>query len=166
MRENYKIYCDMDGVLVDFNKQFRNISDGINPNDYEKMYGKTRFWDLIHAEGVEFWSEMSWMLGGKDLWEFIKDPTTELLSAPSVREESRIGKTKWVENNIPDVILNLEYARDKKKFAAPNHILIDDHPKNISDWVEAGGIGILHHGSLETIFKLKNILNGEDKRIK
>ena len=159
MRENYKIYCDMDGVLVDFNRQFRDLSGGMSPKDYENTYGKPNFWKLIHTEGIEFWSKMPWMLGGKDLWDFISSPTTELLSAPSIREESRIGNTKWVEDNLSGVKLNLEYARDKKKFAGPNNILIDDHPKNISDWVEAGGIGILHHGSLETIFKLKNIFD-------
>ena len=159
MRKDYKIYCDMDGVLVDFNRQFRDLSGDMNPRDYEDTYGKPNFWKLIEQGGIEYWSTMPWMLGGKDLWSFIESPTTELLSAPSVREESRIGKTQWVSENLPGVKLNLEYARNKKIFAGPNNILIDDHPKNISDWVEAGGIGLLHHGSLETIFKLKNIFN-------
>lgn len=158
-RKDYKIYCDMDGVLVDFNSQFRSLSEGINPNDYEKTHGRKMFWNLINNEGVEFWSSMSWMKDGKELWEFIKSPTTELLSAPSVQEESRIGKARWVGKNLPGVILNLEYAVDKKKFAGPNNILIDDHPKNISDWVESGGIGILHYSARETIFTLKNIFN-------
>jgi len=159
MRENYKIYCDMDGVLVDFNRQFENLSENIYSRDYENTYGKQAFWDLIHSEGIEFWSEMKWMKDGKVLWDFINHPTTELLSSPSIKEESRIGKARWVGKNLPGVILNLEYAKDKRKLASPNHILIDDHPKNISDWVEDGGIGILHYSALETIFMLKNIFN-------
>ena len=159
MRENYKIYCDMDGVLVDFNSQFESLSGGIPSREYEDKFGKTNFWNLIHSEGVDFWSNMNWMKDGKVLWDFINHPTTELLSAPSIREESRIGKARWVGKNLPGVILNLEYAKDKRKLAASNHILIDDHPKNISDWVEDGGIGILHYSALETIFMLKNIFN-------
>jgi len=159
MRENYKIYCDMDGVLVDFNRQFENLSGGMYSRTYEETYGKNNFWKLIKSEGIEFWSYMKWMVDGQDLWNFIESPTTELLSAPSIEESSRIGKARWVGKNLPGVILNLEYAKDKKKFAGPNNILIDDHPKNISDWVEFGGIGILHTSTSNTINELKKLFN-------
>ena len=35
MRENYKIYCDMDGVLTDFNSQFESLSGNIPSKEYE-----------------------------------------------------------------------------------------------------------------------------------
>ena len=31
----YKIYCDMDGVLTDFEKRFEHFS-GMHPQEYEK----------------------------------------------------------------------------------------------------------------------------------
>jgi hypothetical protein len=46
-------------------------------------------------------------------------------------------------------------AAQKAKFAAPNHILIDDMEKNITAWEAAGGIGILHKNATDTINTLK-----------
>jgi len=37
--------------------------------------------------------------------------------------------------------------------------LIDDLPRNIDPWIEAGGIGILHKNTEDTIKKLKKIIN-------
>ena len=41
------------------------------------------------------------------------------------------------------------------------NVLIDDRPKNIEAWENAGGIGILHTSAKETINKLKELRNGE-----
>lgn len=38
---------------------------------------------------------------------------------------------------------------------APGDILIDDMEKNITRWVEAGGVGILHVNAADTIEQLK-----------
>ena len=42
----YKIYCDMDGVLTDFEKRFDHFS-GMHPQEYEKKFGIEQFWHLI-----------------------------------------------------------------------------------------------------------------------
>ena len=54
------------------------------------------------------------------------------------------------------VKLNLEYSRSKHKYAAPNHVLIDDREDIIKDWEDKGGIGILHTSTKNTIECLKN----------
>ena len=41
------------------------------------------------------------------------------------------------------------------------NVLIDDEPKNIEAWEDAGGIGILHTSAKETINKLKELRNGD-----
>ena len=46
----YEIYCDMDGVLCDFDRQFQTISNNIPPEEYEKEFGKKAFWKLINSE--------------------------------------------------------------------------------------------------------------------
>lgn len=159
MKNKYKIYCDMDGVLVDFNRAFEKLSNGVYSRTYEEKHGKKAFWDLISKEGAKFWSEMHWTKDGKKLWDYINHPTTELLSAPSQEMSSRVGKARWVGKNLPGVILNLELAKDKKLYASPNNILIDDHPLNISDWINEGGIGVLHTSAKNTIEQLKKLYN-------
>lgn len=150
----YKIYCDMDGVLVDFDKGYfkltgRDIS-GTYSND-------NNFWDPINQAGYDFWRNLEWMSDGKELWDYIKKYEPELLSAPSRQPESRVAKHDWVKENLPNVILNLRSAKHKKDFAAPNHILIDDRIDNINSWVETGGIGILHKTTKDTIEQLKKL---------
>tara|TARA_R110000751_G_scaffold11771_5_gene40946 strand:+ start:10930 stop:13533 length:2604 start_codon:yes stop_codon:yes gene_type:complete len=152
----YKIYSDMDGVLTDFDKSFEKYSKGIPPREYEKKFGKDGFWKLIDGEGkVGFWVGMPWMEDGKQYWDYIKDYDVELLSSPSRSETSRLGKRLWVRNNMPGVKLTLAQAYNKMNYAEPNHILIDDRKSNIEQWIEAGGIGILHTSAQDTINQLK-----------
>ena len=155
---NYVIYCDMDGVLVDFEKRFTKLSDGIPPREYESKNGKDKFWDLIdNVGGVGFWVGMPWMPSGKQLWEYISPNTPILLSSPSRSEKSRLGKRLWVRNNLPGTKLILANSYNKKNYAEENHILIDDRPSNVDQWRAAGGIGILFTSTNQTIQELKEL---------
>ena len=154
----YKIFSDMDGVLTDFDKSFEKYSEGIPPREYEKKFGKDKFWELIDGKGkVGFWAGMPWMEDGKQYWDYIKNYDPELLSSPSRSSTSRLGKRLWVKNNMPGVKLTLAQAYLKKNYAAPNHILIDDRKSNIDEWKAAGGIGILHTSAADTIRQLKDL---------
>ena len=153
----YKIFSDMDGVLTDFDESFKKASDGIAPRDYEKKFGKDKFWELIDGGGVGYWVGMPYMPDGETYWNYIKDYDVELLSSPSRSSTSRLGKRLWVRNNMPGVKLTLAQAYLKKNYAAPNHILIDDRESNIDQWRAAGGIGILHTSASDTIRQLKKL---------
>ena len=153
----YKIFSDMDGVLTDFNASFKKRADGMAPSDYEKKFGKDKFWELIDGEGVGYWVGMPWMEDGKQYWDYIKNYDTELLSSPSRSSTSRLGKRLWVRNNMPGIKLTLAQAAKKQNYAAPNHILIDDRKSNIDQWVAQGGIGILHTSASDTISQLKKL---------
>ena len=161
-----KIYCDMDGVLVDFNKRFGELS-AWGPEKFIEKNGLDEFWELIDGRGVGFWVGMEWMEDGKTLWEYLKsNHSVELLSSPSRAENSRLGKRLWVRNHKLGAKLNLAYSYNKKKYAAPNHVLIDDRKDNIEGWESEGGIGILHTSAEDTITKLLHIVakHGREKR--
>ena len=153
----YKIFSDMDGVLTDFDASFKKVSDGVAPRDYEKKFGKDKFWELIDGGGVGYWVGMPYMPDGERYWDYIKDYDVELLSSPSRSNTSRLGKRLWVRNNMPGVKLTLAQAYLKKNYAASNHILIDDRKSNIDEWRAAGGIGILHTSAADTIQQLKKL---------
>jgi len=156
IKQTYQIYCDMDGVLVDFDKQFEKASGGVPPSEYEEKNGKEAFWNLIDNEkGVGFWVGMPWMPNGKQLWEHIKPNNPILLSSPSRSNSSRLGKRLWVRNNLPNTKLILANSYNKKNYADGNNILIDDRPSNIDQWNAAGGIGILFISTSQTIEELK-----------
>lgn len=144
----------MDGVLVDFNKGYFKLTghklDGTYRTD-------ERFWDPINEAGYDFWINLKWMSDGRKLWSYIEKFNPELLSAPSRQPDSRIAKHDWVERELPGVHLILRSAKNKKEFASPTSILIDDRDDNISDWINAGGIGILHKSAKDTISQLKDL---------
>ena len=64
---------------------------------------------------------------------------------------------KLMKKHLPGTKLILSPAKLKQKYAAPNHILIDDKPSNIEEWRSQGGIGILHTSATNTISQLKEL---------
>ena len=154
--QKYTIFCDMDGVIADFDERFDYFA-GISPRAYESQYGKKKFWNLINDAGAGFWIGIKWMSDGKKLWNYIQKYTPILLSAPSNESSSRFGKREWVKNHLPGVKLILSKAPDKKNYSGKEHILIDDRASNIQDWIAAGGIGILHTSAEDTINQLQKL---------
>jgi hypothetical protein len=155
--QEYTMFCDMDGVLTDFEKRFTSLNpEKLSPAQYQTKYGIEKFWSFIDGEnGVKFWVGMQWMKDGKELWEYIKKYNPILLSAPSRNNESRLGKRLWVKNNLPGVKLVLASADKKQNYSGRNKVLIDDRKDNIDQWRSQGGIGILHTNTQDTIKQLQ-----------
>jgi hypothetical protein len=157
LKKEYKIYSDMDGVIVNFDDRFKQYSGGISPYQYEKKFGKDKFWEVVNNEDVGFWVGMDWKDDGKKYWDYIKKYNPIILSAPSFEESSKIGKRLWIKKYLPGVKLVLTPAIFKQRLASPNSILIDDYERNIIQWREAGGIGILHKSAEDTINQLQEL---------
>jgi hypothetical protein len=154
----YQIYCDMDGVLTDFETRFvtllqqegpkyyskATIAQVTRPKHFEKLEGQEEFWKFIDQYiGLEFWSEMPWMPNGRQLWDFIQPYGPKLLTSPSRDDSSRLGKKLWVKDHLipaPQVIFRFGDA--KSDFANENSILIDDKPSNLAAFASKGGISI------------------------
>ena len=151
---DYKIYCDMDGVLADFERGYEELTGIDLRGEFQK--GED-FWDPISKAGVGFWAGLKWMPDGQKLWDYLKPFNPVLLSAPSREQSSRIGKHVWVKHKIPGTKLILRYASQKQELATPESILIDDRQVNIDQWEAAGGIGILHTSTANTIQQLQKL---------
>ena len=163
--EQYQIYCDLDGVLADFDARFEHFY-GILPKEYEEKaiqqygeeIGKQKFWEAIDTNiGVRFWRGIPWMPGGKELWDYIKPYNPTLLTAPSYHDSSRIGKTLWVQDHIPGTKIIFKQAKQKADLAGPNRILIDDREDTIMSWKAKNGIGILYKNTDQAINDLKQL---------
>ena len=152
------IYCDMDGVLCDFESQFEKMGHG-TIEKVEKRYGPEAPWKMITKAGVSFWSLMPWMPDGKRLWQFIKKYDVKILSSPVKSNASKVGKKLWVRKNLgKDVELILSPSREKQQYASSNAILIDDKLRTIKEWRSKGGIAIHHKNANDTIKKLKKLV--------
>ena len=158
--QSYVIYCDMDGVLCDFDQGYKDLTG--KSTDEANAEGKSYFWKLFR-ESVgknerDFWANLPPQPGGEDLWTFISPYNPNILSSPSIDfslpqdqqldpkfNQAIQGKKEWIDKNLYNVGEKFFVpAVQKAKFAAPNHILIDDMKKNTDAWEAAGGIAILH----------------------
>jgi 5'(3')-deoxyribonucleotidase len=148
------LYCDLDGVLVDFVKGYKDLT-GIDISG--QWHDSSEFWDPVDKAGYDFWINLSWTKDGKKLWNYIEKYNPEILSTPSRQNDSRIGKHDWVKKELPGVHLILRSAKNKKEFASPDSILIDDRDSNIEDWKNSGGIAIHHKSTENTIKELQKL---------
>ena len=162
IKPKYVIFCDMDGVLVDFDKGYKDLT-GISTSHANEQ-GKTQFWKLIanslKEKGLteyDYWVNLSWMPDGQTLWNFIKPYKPYVLTAPSLDPGSRQGKREWVERLDGMKNIYFRNAASKSDFSGKNRILIDDREDTINNWNAAGGIGILHTSAANTIEQLKQL---------
>lgn len=179
-KPKYQIYCDMDGVLTNFEKRFvdmlqqegpkyyskATIAQVTRPKHFEALEGQTEFWKFIDQYvGIEFWSGMEWMPNGKALWSFIEPYGPKLLTSPSRDNTSRLGKRLWVKDHLvpaPEVIFRFGDA--KSDFANENAILIDDKPSNLAAFSAKGGIALeVKDGEIQSVInKLKELGYGRE----
>jgi len=154
--QEYKIFCDMDGVLVDFPAQWKKYFEE-DPKTHKKRVGKEEFDMLLDTTPYAFWINMGWMPGGEKLWSIIKKHDTTILSSPAESEDSKKAKADWLKKHGINNELILKKSYRKQEHAAPNHILIDDYIRNIEQWRAKGGIGIHHTDVNKTLAELAKL---------
>jgi hypothetical protein len=174
--KKYVIYSDMDGVLVDFDKGYKDLTD-VSTKQADAQ-GKSKFWKLFGKSLIKknipersYWADLEPMPDKEKLWNFISPFNPYVLTAPSVnfdipfeerykleKNQSMQGKTEWANKYLSNMRkLYFRSAGRKSDFAGPNKILIDDRADTIQKWRDAGGIGILHKNATDTIQQLKDL---------
>ena len=160
----FKVYLDMDGVLADFDQRFEDIS-GMKPKEFEAKYGTKEFWNLIDEENkISFWVGIKPMPGAAALVNAVKKYNYELLTSPSAKKQSYLGKILWVRNHS-DILggkprINFKRAKEKhevKPELAKTDILIDDREDTIGRWNAAGGTGIVYKSIGQVLNDLKKL---------
>ena len=148
-----KIYLDMDGVICDFEKKYKELYQ-LQPREAEKHKQFDRlFSDFIKTRQF---TQLAPMPGTWDGISFLKNTgiPVEILSSTAREEyydEISSQKIEWLNKFGIDFKTNfVPGKRHKWKFATPDSIIIDDTESVISDWNKAGGIGIHHRNWNET----------------
>lgn len=157
------IYVDLDGVLVDFDNGFKAISGGVDKRKYVEQHGYPQLWKLINSYGEDWWANLQWMADGPKLWSVIQNKNVKVLTSGATRNTGTFainGKKRWVANHLgPIETIVVNRSDEKKNYARPGDILIDDLYSNIQGWNEKKGIGIWHQNADQTIEKLNIVIN-------
>jgi hypothetical protein len=154
-----QIYCDMDGVLCDFDARFEHFY-GVLPREYYGEKGSKAFEEAVNKAGIDFWAKMDWMPGGKELWSIIGKYNPYILTSPSKFQYAKEGKAEWIKNNLNPQPKKILFAQTGDKHSMmtsdpKNSMLIDDYWPNLAPWKALGGIAIMH----KDINKTKDILS-------
>ena len=177
-----QIYCDLDGVLCDFDGRLNDLltEEFANPRSEkieklvkkisgkpplskqelkrDKNLRKLGFYLIAKTDG--FWEHLDWTKDGKRLWNYIKDKSPKILSSQLISDSKcPEEKVRWCvrELKVPpsEVIIEI----NKWKYAGPHSILIDDTPKKVDPFIDKGGLAILHKKTSSTIRELERILS-------
>ncbi len=157
----------MDGVLADFDRGVKEICH-MEPvkygqrNDAEVMElwervkkAKNYYYQLKPMEGaVEMFQQLRQRFG--DRCEILSAIPAEYFGIVSAKED----KIRWVRDYLDkEVVINIVYRSEKADFAkGKDYILVDDYEKNIREWEEAGGSGILYQNASQALADLEGIL--------
>lgn len=163
-----KIYFDMDGVLADFNRGVKELC-GIEP---PCQSNKTEADDDIMWEAVKnvehFYDRLELMPGALEMFKELNGKyDVEILSGiPKPRRgilTSGEDKISWAHRLLSrELKVNIVFREEKKNYVTGKDcILIDDLPKNIKEWNENGGTGILFISAKETLDEINRIESEE-----
>ena len=161
-----KIYFDMDGVLADFDRGVREMC-GMETLDQgtRSPAQDDLMWEAIRKID-HFYDKLELMPGAKEMFDAVfgaYGDRCEILTGIPKEKRGIItaaeDKINWMKRILSDQIkVNICYRAEKiLKCTGPGTILIDDLKKNIDEWQAAGGTGILHRSTEETMKELKKL---------
>jgi hypothetical protein len=135
------IYCDLDGVLADFEQGVKNCFD-----KHPAELNPAVMWGTINKSD-SFFETLPWMPKGRELWEQIREYHPIILTGiPKGNSTAAEQKIRWCQRELGhDVQVITCYTKDKPNFCVLKSILIDDRHDNAKPWHENGGKFILYH---------------------
>jgi hypothetical protein len=152
-----KIYVDMDGVLCDFEKRYKELYGDINDRERRSTF-RPNFTKFIESGQFATLDPMPDFLVLKTYLDSLNVPK-EILSSTAYEETYDTiseQKLKWLnEHGVTWTPNFVPGKRHKYKYATTDSIIIDDTLSVIEDWRKAGGFAIWHNNAFSTVSQLK-----------
>jgi hypothetical protein len=134
-----RLYLDADGVLCDFDLYAGSVL-GIPPPEFERLHGEHMMWRMLH--GVpDLYRALPPMKEGLALYEATSRWTPTILTGiPRSYPDAEEQKLGWRDEWLPGVRMICCPSRNKKDYAQPGDVLVDDRLKYAHLWTAAGGV--------------------------
>lgn len=94
VQKTFKVYCDMDGVLVDFEKGVVRLL-----NVAPSKLVKGTMWKTI-ARAPHFFENLEWTQDGRRLWQSIRHLKPDILTGVPYPKTSRVEKFNWCKREL------------------------------------------------------------------
>jgi 5'(3')-deoxyribonucleotidase len=148
------IYCDLDGVLADFEGGvIRRI--GKHPDEIKSA----TMWSLIRKT-PRFYENLEWTEEGRELWDAIKQYNPIILTGCPNGNWAEEQKRNWCSRELGHHVRVVTCAtKDKPKYCVHGAILIDDRDKIRREWMNKGGKFILYKTNLYAFIDLERVMN-------
>lgn len=163
------IYVDMDGVLSDFEKQYKSMF-GELPKESRDNKERGRYSELWHSfvdqkgfEQLNFFNGALLLL--KYLEELTKVDIFILTSSGGSDRHHDVTKQKleWLKKRFVEFpAIVVPGRRFKKMFANKHSLLIDDTPDVVEAFIDNGGEAILHKEAEYTITLVESFLGRDN----
>lgn len=160
-----KVYLDMDGVLANFNKKYEELF-GVFPEEVSRKEEHFQSNWKAFVLGNNF-TQLELMPDAQQLLDYARELeksgiAVEILSSSGGKEMHdtvRIQKMIWLSKHDITFPINIVPGGHlKAKYAlSPWYILVDDTPRVIEGFKNAGGTGILHSSATESISQLQKL---------
>mmetsp|Transcript_5206 Transcript_5206/g.8565 ORF Transcript_5206/g.8565 Transcript_5206/m.8565 type:complete len:275 (+) Transcript_5206:239-1063(+) len=171
----FQVYCDLDGVLVDFAAGIRELFPENPPQSSAEIQDLNRglLWNRVSGAD-SFFERLPWMPGGQQLWESIQHLQPDILTGVPPHHSSRREKLKWCRRELGIQVAHVDMAgqlsshvrlegekqeglcnvitcwsHNKHHESGPNAVLIDDRDSLREAWEAKGGIFVHHTGDVD-----------------
>lgn len=155
--KNVPVFCDLDGVLADFERGVKEMS-GKPMHKWEPSVIWKAMEDLEH-EGEGFYEWIQPMQDAMVLWNHIKPMRPTILTGIPRGTWAAPQKRNWVKKHLgnPPIITCNSWEKHSKAMEhmgtdnLQGAILIDDRIKAAEAWTGAGGTFVHHRNAAKSI---------------
>lgn len=144
------LYLDLDGVLADFEAHVEALF-GRPPSamSLKEMWG-------LAAAIPDFFETMPKVPDADWLWAYCEPFRPHILTGLPRGDWAEAQKRRWVARHLGErVPITTCMARDKREYAAPGDVLVDDTTKYAHLWEAQGGIFVHHTSAVSSIEALR-----------
>jgi hypothetical protein len=155
-KENYVLFLDLDGVLVDFDRGVIEVT-GLRPEDLKL----SKMWGAL-ARTDAFFERLSWTTDGPRLWEATRSYNPTVLTGLPLGDWAAPQKRAWCARELgPNIPVITCMSRDKilrAKETLSDHqipVIVDDRPHYKDLWEAEGGLFIVHTSTASSLDALR-----------
>lgn len=146
MFDDFIVYLDFDGVLIDSEERIVRMKEERPDLTWDEFFA-TIDWNKLYSESEEINEAI------RIIRQLQQERENLFISSKIHTLEEGQAKIRYLRNKeiyIPTLLVPPHVRKSEICIPNPKKVLIDDSKKNIRDWIDNNGVGLLFDGTAET----------------